>query len=204
MLGYPAAEESESGEIYANAGHLDLVHDSEAPWFWRGSQTIGLNFFDVNIPDNAVITNAWIQFTSSTSVSHQVKDTLLIHGEDTGDAMYIGWNNQNISSRTKTQASVDWNSGYTWGLGWRGHGQRTPALTSIVQEIVDRGDWQNGNNMMFIIEGDGGRSTNGILSPGSLDNPELCIRYQVPGPIALRMEDRPGKGTRSAHLSESE
>jgi hypothetical protein len=37
---------------------------------------------------------------------------------------------------------------------------RTPDLSSIVQEIVNRGGWSSGNAMAFIIEGSGKRVTN--------------------------------------------
>ena len=40
----PDQEEAENGNMYADAGTLDLVYDSESPWNWRGDQVIGLHF----------------------------------------------------------------------------------------------------------------------------------------------------------------
>ncbi len=187
VLGSPVAEEAENGEIYANAGDLDLVKDSEAPWFWRGDQTAGLNFFDVSIPAGAVITHAWIQFTAASQHTTSDVDSLTIHSEANGNAPPIGWNLHNISSRMKTSNSVHWTLPFAWQPGNRSATTRTADLAPIVQELVDRSDWQDGNNMMFIITGSAERSVM-HFSPGSVDNPELCIRYQLPGPAPRSVE----------------
>ena len=49
-----------------------------------------------------------------------------------------------------------WNSIPAWNTVSERH--LTPDLTSIVQEIVDRGGWSSGNDMVFIITGSGERT----------------------------------------------
>ena len=42
--------------------------------------------------------------------------------------------------------------------GERSEKQRTPDLSSLIQEVVDQPDWQKGNSLVLIISGSGRRS----------------------------------------------
>lgn len=61
-----------------------------------------------------------------------------IYGYDTDDA--AAWGTPLPSTVTKTSASTSWPASAS-------SGQKTFTVTSIVQEIVDRGSWGNGNDM---------------------------------------------------------
>jgi hypothetical protein len=52
----------------------------------------------------------------------------------------------------------------------------TPPLTAIVQEIVNRGGWQSGNSMVFLIEGSGNRMAQSYDNSSGLA-PLLYINY---------------------------
>ena len=64
----------------------------------------------------------------------------------------------NITSRRKTAASVKW-SPEPWSVGdERSEKQRTPDLSSLIQEVVNQPDWKKGNALVFIISGPGRRN----------------------------------------------
>ncbi|MEN8183711.1 MAG: hypothetical protein ABFS46_14375, partial [Myxococcota bacterium] len=109
-------------------------------------------FTSVAIPQAAGIDRAWIQFEADEASSMQTD--LTIAGEDIGDAPTFLSASQNVSSRNVTQSSVGWTPA-PWVQGQAGSDQRTPDLSAVVQEIVDRGDWASGNDLAIIIRGAG-------------------------------------------------
>ena len=71
---------------------------------------------------------------------------------------------------------MNWNSVPSWSSGASGADQKTPDLKTIIQEIVDRGGWTSGNDIVIIVDGTGERtaySWNG----GSGSAPELQVNY---------------------------
>jgi hypothetical protein len=63
----------------------------------------------------------------------------------------------NITSRRKTAASVKW-SPEPWTVpNERSQRQRTPDLSSLIQEVVNQPDWQKGNALVLVISGSGRR-----------------------------------------------
>jgi len=42
--------------------------------------------------------------------------------------------------------------------GERSEKQRTPDLSSLIQEVVDQPDWQKGNSLVLVISGSGRRN----------------------------------------------
>ncbi|MHC4594282.1 MAG: hypothetical protein ACYS19_04980, partial [Planctomycetota bacterium] len=61
--------------------------------------------------------------------------------------------------------------------------QRTPNISSIIQEIVNRGDWWSGNDLVIIIDGTGEReaeSYEGANGHGDLTlAPYIHIEYSM-------------------------
>jgi hypothetical protein len=140
------------GNIYFISA-LNMVYDTLGPKV-RGQQVVGLRFTDVDIPQDALILNAYIQFDSWTSATDST--SLDIWTEDSENAPVIANVDYNISSRTKTAGSVAWIDIPDWPTGGlNGPDQQTPELASIIQPIVDKTGWMAGNNMCFIIEGFG-------------------------------------------------
>lgn len=93
------AEENIVGAMDLTSSDLELVLEDSL-------QTVGIRFNGVDIPKEATILNAYIQFqvdeTSSAATS------LLIQGEDSDDAGTFLSTSGDISSRTPTAASVAW------------------------------------------------------------------------------------------------
>jgi type IV pilus assembly protein PilY1 len=104
---------------------------------------VGLRFQDVTIPQGATIQTAYIEFRSNAY--HNEVTNILIEGEASDDAAPFAWVADNIKGRTPTTATVAW-SVPTWSSGVD---YPTEDITSIVQEIVNRGGWASGNSMVF-------------------------------------------------------
>lgn len=146
-----AEETVSNGSMYIGSSDLELTWDGH-------TQIIGIRFRGVDIPSGVTITNAYIEFTTDEANNDDnVDGTLTIEGEDVGDARWYEDIAYNISSRPRTSASAQWvlNNSNEWENV--GDTAQSPDLRTIVQEIVDRGDWSSGNDMAFIISGSGKR-----------------------------------------------
>ncbi len=161
------------GEIYLISG-INMVYDTLGAKY-RGQQTVGLRFTDVDIPKDALILNAYIQFDSWSPSTDST--SLYIWTEDVADAPPIVQINYNISSRVKTAESVPWIDIPAWSNGGQhGPNQQTPELTSIIQPIVDKTGWMSGNSICFIIQGFGLRlATSWDLNPANA--PRLVVDF---------------------------
>ena len=168
---YDDAEERENQGMYMNSTDLELVYDGS-----RGRQQVGMRFLNVTIAQGKEIKNAYIRFTADETSSSSV--TVTIHGEDIDDAAQFGSSSNNISSRTKTSASVDWTPD-AWSSTGATHD--SPDLTTIAQEIINRSSWSSGNDMVFIVTGTGtGKRTAESYDGSSSKAPLLHIEYCTP------------------------
>lgn len=144
-------EEWENGYVKDNSGTLQLTYDTSS----TGHQVVGFRFASVEIPRNAVILDAWIQFTARKKHSGPVD--LLIEAVASSNAPAFTKVRGSVSAQPRTQASVEW-SPPAWNTTFeRGPLQESPNLGAIVSELVTRPDWQSGNAMSFIITGTGVR-----------------------------------------------
>ena len=143
------AEERASGSVTLTSTDLELVEESS-------NQTVGMRFNGVNIPPGSLVTSAYIQFTCDET-RNQNPCNLVIRGQATDNASTFTTSAYNISSRSRTRASVNW-SPPDWTLSRQaGPDQRTPDLSSIIQGIVNRTGWSQGNSLAIIITGTGTR-----------------------------------------------
>jgi hypothetical protein len=95
-------EERLAGSIDLTSSDLELVDDNPS----KLNQTIGLRFNGLDIPQGAIITNAYIQFQGDEADAGAA--TLQIHGEDTDDAAAFSSSSFDVSSRSLTSATVTW------------------------------------------------------------------------------------------------
>ncbi|KAA0246878.1 MAG: hypothetical protein DWB56_16760, partial [Candidatus Jettenia sp.] len=120
-----------------------------------GNQKVGMRFTGINIPKDAAISNAYIQFKADETRSGAI--SLIIQGEAANNAASFTSTNGNISSRPKTIAAVPWSPAAWTTIGATGPDQRTPDISSVIQEIVSRAGWSSGNSLVIIITGTGRR-----------------------------------------------
>ena len=164
------AEERENNQgMYLTSTDLELVYNGG-----RGRQHVGMRFLNITIPQGTVIKNTYIKFTVDETTSSDV--TVTFYGEDIDDAVTFSNTTANISSRTKTSASVNWSPDPWTSVGAT---HDSPDLTSITQEIVNRSGWDSGNDMVFIVTGTQttyrtAESHNGSSSQAPLLHIEYC------------------------------
>lgn len=165
-------EEKSNESMDLDSSDIELVYDG-------GNQTVGLIFRDVQIPADATISNAYIQFTCDDDDTNSETCSLTIKSEVVASPLDFNTQAGNVSSRLENDgsvASVSWSPPNWTSEDEMGSAQRTPNLSTIIQEIVDLAGWSSGNNMVIIITGTGERTAEVFEdSPGAA--PLLHIEY---------------------------
>ncbi|MFN8454764.1 MAG: metallophosphoesterase [Anaerolineae bacterium] len=163
------AEESATGKVDLTSTDLEMVMETSL-------QTVGIRFNGITIPQGATITNAYIQFQVDETDTQAT--SLIIQGEAVDNAATFTAATNNISARPRTTAAVSWSSPSWTTAGQAGLDQRTPNLTSVLQEIIARPGWSNGNSLVIIITGSGKRTAEALDGvPGAA--PLLHIEYDT-------------------------
>lgn len=121
-----------------DAGSSDLEYGTEASG--NDPQMVGLRFNNLNIPQGALITNAYIQFKVDAISKNTNPCVVFVKAQDTDSAGTFTSNNFDLTSRLKLKDSVVWNvSGASWGIvGSASSDQRTTDISILVQQLVNR------------------------------------------------------------------
>ena len=173
-----------------------------------GQLTVGMRFAAMTIPRGATITAAYLQFT--TDETQPDITSLAIRGQAADSATVFVATLRNLSGRPKTAASVAWVPPPWAVLGEAGPGQRTPDLSPVIQEIVNRPGWSQGSLALFItgtghrtaesfegmptgaarlhVEFACGATTDVRPTPAILTRLEPVFPNPGPGPATLRFE----------------
>ena len=110
-----------------------------------GSAWIGWRFLNVTIPQAAVINSATFQpYVDSTASDDPDGD---LYANDVDNAATFTTASNNISSRALTTAKTNWTATGV-GAGF----VSAPAVTAVVQEIIDRGSWASGNALAILYD----------------------------------------------------
>ncbi len=164
-------EERESnGSLYFNSSDIEMCYDGN-----RGHQHVGLRFQDVDIPQGATVTNAYIEFRADESNSQDI--TLTIAGDDDDDSP--DWSgNYNVSNRVQTTAKTTWNpEAWTADTTYNSDG-----ISAIIEEIVSRTGWVSGNSLSLIIYNNGTDTDKRVADSYDGNWPaKLYIDYGLPG-----------------------
>lgn len=169
-----ASASSNPGGLDYSDATLDMTENGSA-----GQQSIGLKFDEIDVPQGATITNAYINFVARSSDSSSV--TLRVRGVDADTSPeWVGAyavdraiDSNSSDGYVGTSASQTW-SPPAWSSGENGPDTRVD-VTSIVQEITDRPGWDRDHDMSFGItrvSGSGKRRANRTPSP------QLVIEWQ--------------------------
>ena len=162
-------EEISNGSIYADSSDLELINDVD------DQQVVGLRF-SVDIPQGALITSSYIQFTTDEETTDSTD--LLITAERTADASPFTDTANNVSSRTTTNAAVSWSPSAWTSIGDNGDAQRTPDLSAIIQEVSNLPGWSPNNNIAFVVTGSG-RRTAISYDRSATQAPTLYVEYRM-------------------------
>lgn len=126
-----------------NGGGMQLTHTKIELGQMRW---VGFRFTGVYVPQGATITTAYLKIRSADSNTETTNLTVFGHADD--NAGTFTSSNNNISNRTRTSASANWNPVPSWSNGtW----YQTPEIKTIVQEVVDRAGWTHGNSLAILI-----------------------------------------------------
>ncbi len=176
--GFDDAEESPQGFINLSSSDIEMTED-------QGSTlTAGFRFANINLPDDAVISRAYLQF-----VAEEIQigpANLAIHGEASGNAAPFQTSNNNITSRARTSSSASWLPAPWFMVGESGTNQQSSDLSELVTEMIAHPDWEEGNAMAFIVSGSGTRTAYSYEQ-----NPERAAKLIIEAEIPLSLDPIP-------------
>ncbi len=161
-------ELSTDGSINFGSGDLDLMDDDGTVY-----SAVGIRMTNIHIPQNAVITDAYLEFVADENNNEAT--SLNIMAEASGNAAPIPNTTFALSNKIKTAASANWSNVPVWTAG---NTYISEDISPVVQEIINRADWQSGNAMTFIIQGTGTRTPE-TFEGGASVAPKLIVNYQL-------------------------
>ncbi len=135
------------GGIELESGDLEMCTEAE-----NYRQIVGMIFRNIQIPIGATITNAYVQFYCDDTNDDTI--TIDIQGAKEANASAPFTDvPYNISAHTRTDAKVEWTP-VPWTeamLLLAGEEQKTPDISSVIQEIIGIPGWAPGNNIMILV-----------------------------------------------------
>jgi len=140
----------------------------------------GARFQSVMVPQGSNITAAKLIFNCRISESGTVVRTN-IYGEDIDDASTFT-TLADFNGRTRTGNYTVWDNIPAWTANTE---YDSPEIKDIIQEIVDRGGWSSGNDMVMFWEDDGSdnasarRTGKAYDYAGGSNPPQLQIDYEI-------------------------
>ncbi len=176
-----------TGEMDLTSSDLELVDEkpNESP---INNQAVGIRFDKSIIPVGAQVLSAHVQFTQDNTKTGNPFD-VAIHGEAADHSEAFTADSGNISSRSKTTASVSWSNIPDWTVDHEaGENQKTPDISAIIQEIVDRPGWREGNALSLILTGTGCREAESFDGEPTM-SPVLHVKFigEHEGPSVARI-----------------
>ncbi len=151
----PPTQTKTVGDIDWNSSDLEFGYESTT----QDPQMVGLRFNNLDIPQNASIRNAYIQFTVDATSKNADPCNVVIRYEPVANSSALDSNKFHLTNRSKSTDSVYWAVG---GSGWTtvgsaGPDQRTPDLTALISKVVSDANWAKGNAITFFLTGSGTR-----------------------------------------------
>ncbi len=163
-------EERATGSV-SLSGSLHLGGYSSSSNSESSRVIMGLRFNNVTIPENAEITNAYIEFTPRTRISTQIESYMDIKCEN-GNAAAYTTASKNITNRNYGKISVNYRQP-TISTTQR---FSTPNLRTVIDECRLSG-WQSGQALGFKISGD--KYIGSVYDGSNLESaPRLVIQFK--------------------------
>ncbi len=158
------------GKLSSGGDDLEMSWDGNS----KGHQTIGLRFKSIVTPQAATIQNSYIQFTTDETKSAGAVQLLVQGVSQDNPGAWSG--DYAVTNAAKTTASVTWQPA-NWNIvGSSGANERVD-VTAIVQELVNRAGWANGNSMAFSISWITGNGVRTAEKGKNGSDPKLFIQW---------------------------
>ena len=178
--------EQSSDDCYVTSNEtINLTY--AALYFGQGTYQYhaGIRFRNVTIPQGSTILSAVITFQANFSHASETCNAQ-IKGENIDTAATFSTYADYNTGRTRTAAYVDWNSIPPWTINTD---YDSPSIVNIIQEIVNRGGWVSGNDLVIFISNNGSSATT-YRAPKSYDTsttlcPRLTITWQEVGGYSI-------------------
>jgi hypothetical protein len=190
-----AADTVVTFQVGASAGDVNEVNatlttNASTIWLGNGGSTTtsytGLRFVSLPIPVGAAITSAYLQVYSSQS--QWMTYAFSIAADAVGNSAAFS-STSRPSQRTRTTSTVTHSDDVNWAANtW----YALDEMKAVVQEVVNRADWQSGNSLSIILKGTGsgtwGRKFVSSFDGNAANAPKLIVSYTtnmaVPPPTA--------------------
>ena len=163
-----AEEMLSTGAVDLVSPTLELVDDS-------GAQQVGMRFLSVAVPAGSIITKSHLEFTAD--VANFGTTNLTIAGQASDNPPTFAGGANDLSTRLQTTATVDWSNAAAWSTG--GQTYQSPDVSTILQELIDRGGWASWNSVALFLTG-GGRRTGESWDGNAAAAPLLHLEYMAP------------------------
>ena len=135
---------------------IDALTDDDIDAGWEGDPedqnilTAGMRFRDIQVPQGAMVDSAFIIVFSHEGKDPEDVARITITADASDDAPTFTEDSL-ITDRARTAASVLWEVAEEWEIY---QPYQTIDIGTIVQELVNRDGWSNGNAMAFIFQGE--------------------------------------------------
>ncbi|NCP64500.1 MAG: pilus assembly protein PilY [Paraglaciecola sp.] len=143
-LSYQVARQSDNAEE-RNGGYQST--GDELTLNASSNAYAAMRFRNVALPKNATISNAYLEFTAYQNSPDSFASFNISAAAQDDPSGFSSYPRYLLRDKPKTSA-VAWNGIPRW---YRNNVYQSPAITSIVQSLVNRTNWDSGNDMMFIL-----------------------------------------------------
>lgn len=120
---------------------------SELSFFPSSNDYVGLRFRNIALPQGAIISNAYLEFTAYQNSENNNAAMTIQAANEPDPSSFGNYPRYLLKNKSKT-AAITWSGIARW---YRNRNYQSPSVASIVNQLVNRGDWQSGNDMMFIL-----------------------------------------------------
>ena len=147
------------------------------------TKDFGVRFINVTIPKGATITSAKVTFTA---IENQTGTTvnMKVRGELSATPAAFNTTVSAFYNRTRTTASVTWNSVAAWSDNST---YDTPSIISVISEIIALSGWASGDNLVLFVEDNGStqsgtvcRSASGYNFSSGSEKAALAVEWTAP------------------------
>lgn len=166
-----------SDDAYEISGTVNLSNSALQVSSGTENVQVGLRYQQVNIPQGATVTSAYLRFTSralNTAVTG-----IKVSAEAVDDASTFTNSTNDISSRTRTTSEVLWSADNDFPLDKET--LASPSLTAVVQEVINRAGWCGGNALNLLLDVTSVSSASDRVAysadEGSGLSPQLVVEY---------------------------